>query len=359
MDDTFYKIQSINLNRILIIASYTPLYQHIGSNRIPNTDQIALVYNQQVLEPELEETLKASISNLKPIQDAVSRLVRKQYEENPYPRWTNACLKIKGSSISELVEELNLKISGDTINNIVSPSILVAGCGTGQHVIETASRFSNCTLLAVDISKTSLAYAIRKTKEYQFGNIEYIQADILDLDHLRHEFDIIESVGVLHHMQDPISGWRTLTRRLKPGGIMRIGLYSKIARNHINKIRSEIKEKNINPTRSKMSAFRNDLIKSTKAHHKEITNSNDFYSLSTFRDLIFHRQEVQFSIPEIKSLLEKLGLTFCGFETQYLSNFRSENSKKKDLYDLDLWHSYELVNPKTFAGMYQFWCQKL
>ena len=47
---------------------------------------------------------------------------------------------------------------------------------------------------------------------------------------LNKKFDIIESAGVLHHMADPVAGWRTLTNCLKPNGLMKIGLYSNLAR---------------------------------------------------------------------------------------------------------------------------------
>ena len=43
--------------------------------------------------------------------------------------------------------------------------MLIAGCGTGQHAIETAQRFPAARVLAIDLSLTSLAYALRKTRE--------------------------------------------------------------------------------------------------------------------------------------------------------------------------------------------------
>ena len=46
-----------------------------------------------------------------------------------------------------------------------SLDVLVAGCGTGQHAIETAQRFAGARVLAIDLSRTSLGYAIRKTRE--------------------------------------------------------------------------------------------------------------------------------------------------------------------------------------------------
>ena len=77
--------------------------------------------------------------------------------------------------------------------------------------------------MAVDLSTSSLSYAKRKTEELNIQNINYMQADILDLGKLDRQFDIVESVGVLHHMNEPIVGWKKLKDCLKPGGLMKIG----------------------------------------------------------------------------------------------------------------------------------------
>jgi len=76
--------------------------------------------------------------------------------------------------------------------------------------IETAQRFVGASVLAVDLSVASLAYAKRKTGALDRSNIEYAQADILKLGALERTFDLIESSGVLHHLADPYAGWRVL-----------------------------------------------------------------------------------------------------------------------------------------------------
>ena len=147
---------------------------------------------------------------------------------------------IKAKPIAAVCDELKLQLYSENIKNVTAPSILIAGCGTGQHSIGTASRFSNCHVTAVDLSLSSLAYAKRKSNELGFTNIDYLQADILHLHQMGKEFDIIESVGVLHHMDEPMAGWKVIVDLLKPGGLMKIGLYSELARHHIVKIRKEI-----------------------------------------------------------------------------------------------------------------------
>ena len=141
-----------------------------------------------------------------------------------------------------------------------------------------------------------------------------MQADILDLCQLNKQFDIIESAGVLHHMDNPMAGWKVLTDCLKPGGLMRVGLYSELARQHIVKIREEIRQAGIGLSAVEMRYFRSKIIKSEKDHHKQILSSPDFYSLSDIKDLLFHVQEHRFTIPLIKEHLAKLGLHVCGFE---------------------------------------------
>jgi ubiquinone/menaquinone biosynthesis C-methylase UbiE len=345
---------------ILCLASYKALHEYEWCNQLAVTPEIEEVFTRQVREPEQETRLKSHISALQSITDKVSSKVREQYEESPYPRWVNLGLALKPASISMIVDKARLKIFDKAINEVEAPNILIAGCGTGQHSIETAVRFKNSKILAIDLSLSSLAYAKRKTEELDVQNIDYMQADILDLGKLDRQFDLIESAGVLHHMDDPMAGWRVLTDCLKSGGLMKIGLYSELARQHIVKIRQEISKSAIGSSDLAMKSLRRSVINSEEDHHKNIVQSSDFYSLSTLRDLLFHVQEHRFSIPQIQDCLFELGLRFCGFESvNMLQHFKSTNTGEDDLYNLDKWDAYEEANPHSFTGMYQFWCQKV
>ena len=99
---------------------------------------------------------------------------------------------------------------------------------------------------------------------------------------------------------------------------------------------------------------------SDQKHHEKIFTSLDFYSLSTLKDLLFHVQEHRFTISQVKDYMDRLGLKFCGFEApRILSHFKQTNTNKDAPYDLGKWQAYEEANPRAFAGMYQFWCQKV
>jgi SAM-dependent methyltransferase len=310
------------------------------------TDEIRDVFTRQVTEPNQEASLKTVLPALDEITDEVSFKVKEQYEAHPYPRWVNLGLSLKPAPIFKVVDEVKLKLFDQKIKEVEFPNILVAGCGTGQNSIETAARFKGSKVLAIDLSMSSLSYAKRKTEEFGIQNIDYMQADILGLGKLDRQFDIVESAGVLHHMDDPVAGWRVLTDCLKPGGLMRIGLYSELARQHIVEIRQEISEAGIGSSDEEMKSFRANVINSDQDHHRKISNSHDFYSLSTLRDLLFHIQEHRFTVSQIQDCLSELGLKFCGFETEIISQFKLTNAKGDDLYDLDKWQDYERANPK-------------
>jgi tetratricopeptide (TPR) repeat protein/ubiquinone/menaquinone biosynthesis C-methylase UbiE len=345
---------------VLCLASYKALIDFDFYHLLQSTDALGEVIQRQILEPLNERRLKEGIQTLGKITNNVSSKVRQQYEENPYPRWVNIGLPINSASILEVVKAYKLRLVDRAIVAEKKPKILIAGCGTGQESIGITSVFKDCQSLAVDLSFSSLAYAKRKTEEIGMRNIEYMQADILELEKLNREFDIITSAGVLHHMDNPKSGWKVLTNCLKIGGLMRVGLYSESARQDIVKLRQEILNLGIDSSKHSIKSFRNYIVESNQEHHKRIRERRDFYSLSELRDLIFHAKEHRFTIPEIKLILSDLGLQFCGFDSpQIVQHFIARNPDLNDTFDLDKWASFEQNNPSIFIGMYQFWCQKL
>ncbi len=344
---------------ILCLASYNPLHGHHWCDMLTLPLELKEVGERQILEPKREKLLRSHIPTLQKITDDVSSKVKAQYETNPYPRWVYSWQPTRPASISRIVKLLNIKLFDAKIAEVTKPNILVAGCGTGQHSIGVASRFQNSKVLAVDLSFSSLAYAKRKTDELGIKNIDYMQADILDLEMLAQQFDVVESCGVLHHMEDPMAGWKVLRSCLKPGGLMKIALYSKLARQEIIKLREDIIQLNIDSSDFAMKSFREHIVNSAGKQYKNIHTFEDFYCLSEFRDLLFHVQEHQFTVSQIRDCLSDLGLKFCGFESPHLQNFGNIYEGGEDIYDLTKWESYENQNPEAFQGMYQFWCQKI
>ena len=111
------------------------------------TDEIEEVFIRQILEPNQEARFKTNLPVLEEINDKVSSKVRDQYEVSPYPRWVNSRLALKPASISQVVRETKLKLFFNEIKKVEAPTILIAGCGTGQHSIATATRLKGSKVL--------------------------------------------------------------------------------------------------------------------------------------------------------------------------------------------------------------------
>jgi len=360
IEDTLLKGEQPKPILVLCLASFKALYRYKWSDLLEITPTINDVVTRQIVEPKQENQLKSDLPTLQKITNQISSKVRDQYENNPYPRWINTGLSLKPVPFSEINKNLKLRLIDKRIIDIEAPNILIAGCGTGQQSIYVASTFKNAKILSVDLSLSSLAYAKRKTNELGIQNIDYMQADILDLSKLNRKFDIIYCSGVLHHMDQPMAGWRSLINCLEEGGLMNIGLYSNLARQHIVKIRRELKQLGIGSDDDVIRSFRRDLINSGEEHHKKIRRSYNFYSLSEIRDLLFHVREHRFTIPEIKDCLAELNIEFCGFGSDViLRDFKQVYSEEADLYNLEKWNQFEEVNQNAFMTMYQFWCQRL
>jgi 2-polyprenyl-3-methyl-5-hydroxy-6-metoxy-1,4-benzoquinol methylase len=293
--------------------------------------------------------------------DAVSAAVRSQYEANPYPRWLRVRRCVAPGSVAGFLRQ---RFPEADLHGLAdAPArILIAGCGTGRHSVSTAQRFPDASMLAVDLSLTSLAYAVRKTRELGIRNVEYRQADILALGSAGERFDVIECSGVLHHLEDPVAGWRTLCSLLHPGGVMRVGLYSALARRHVERARALVAAEGFAATPDGIRACRSAIL----ARHDDpllarVARGEDFYSLSGCRDLVFHVREQSFTLPQIAAILAELDLAFIGFEIPDAgtsARFRTCFRDDRALSDLGNWAAFEVDRPDTFAQMYQFWVRK-
>jgi len=352
---------------VVALSAYRPLLSFSWASNLCERDWNGNpkgVIKRQIAEPLEERSLRAQIPCITPIQNQVSQSVREQYEENPYPRWIKTGLQSKSRSIDAVLKAPPLLLDMGDTEAPENPEILVAGCGTGQHALNAAVRFSNARVLAVDLSLNSLSYAQRKTNELGFKNIEYVQGDIMELGSLGRQFDLIESCGVLHHLGDPIAGWQVLVDLLRPGGVMKIALYSEAARQDIVDGRLLISEKGYTSSHEDICKCRQEMIRMAEGGNSvmgTICNGRDFFSLSNCRDLLFHVQEHRFTVPQIQSALKDLKLNFLGFEIRdqaALRMFKETYPQKHALTSLPDWHDFERANPYTFRGMYQFWCKK-
>jgi tetratricopeptide (TPR) repeat protein/2-polyprenyl-3-methyl-5-hydroxy-6-metoxy-1,4-benzoquinol methylase len=348
---------------LLAVAAFFPLHTLRESSRLlasSGAGPIESVLRQQVREPLEELALSADIQCLTPITRGVSEEVRDQYEQNPYPRWVKLPIHEPALRFNDELRRVLPFASFTPMPDDSAPEVLIAGCGTGSHPIYTTQRFRGLKVLAIDLSRRSISYAKRKTRELGVGNIEYAQADILRLGDITRTFDVIESGGVLHHLADPFAGCRTLLSRLRDGGFMFLGFYSEIARRHVVKTREFIAAHGYESTVDDIRRFRREFVRNPGAELEWMVVTPDFYSMSECRDLLFHVQEHRLTLGQIESFLAESGLRFLGFELdrRALHQYRVRFVDDPSCTNLRNWARFEADNPDTFTGMYRFWIQR-
>jgi tetratricopeptide (TPR) repeat protein/SAM-dependent methyltransferase len=349
---------------LLAVAAYFPLYTLRDAARLlaPNAPgPLNGVLRQQIREPLEEQALRAGIECLTSIAGGVSKEVRDQYELNPYPRWVKLPTPDQILRFNDEFRRAMPFAPFTPMPDDRAPEVLIAGCGTGSQSILITKRYQGVRVLAIDLSLSSISYAVRKTQELGITNIKYAQADILRLEDVALSFDIVESVGVLHHLAEPFTGWRILLSRLRPGGFMCLGLYSELARKHVVKAREFIAARGYASTPEDIRRFRRDLTKQVANPEMQwLSEISDFYSTSECRDLLFHVQEHRLTLGQIESFLEEFGLQFIGFELAptVLCQYRARFTDDPTATNLRNWARFEADHPNTFIGMYRFWIQK-
>ena len=348
---------------LVMLACYLPLHQLADVEQLlelPQPRGVRPVLVQQVSEPREERNRAAELPRLTTIEDEVSCRVRDQYEANPYPRWVKAGPAIEWPSLDRYLQTQFPDAPYQPLGK-PDPDILIAGCGTGTHPIQTARMFPKARIIAIDLSRASLSYAARKTRQLGLRNLRYAQADLLELPKLGRQFDVVEAVGMLHHLADPFAGLAHTVALLRPGGVLNLGLYSRRGREPVAAIRDHIAARGFGTEPADIRNCRQELFALSETDpRRKVAYWQDFGSVSGCRDLLFHAEEHCLDLAEIAGWLERLGLTFLGMivEAPLRRVFYALHPDRQAATDLLLWDAFERRAPDSFAGMYRFWVQK-
>lgn len=312
--------------------------------------------------------LEPSIPRLSSTEDPTSKPIRQMYEANPYPRWLHVTPAVRQVNASERLIAQYPHL-GPLPKSEGPLQILMPGIGTGRLAVWAAQRYHHVQITAVDLSVQSLAYGKYMAEHYGIRNIDFLQGDLLTLEG---QYERIECIGVLHHLENPEAGFETLVSCLKPGGVIQIMLYAEAARRDIWRLRTQLGLSHTNMSFDEIRRIRARIIRSDGdlAAFNGLARRPDFHSTSGFRDLILHVQESTFTLPRLRRMIEAANVRFVGFEfasSQVMSMFGASEAEQRyrkafpnerTLSSLSNWEAIEAGHPNLF-GNYTFWCQRL
>lgn len=309
-------------------------------------------------EQEITERA-ARMPRLDAIRDTTSVKVAGQYNGSPYPRWTSVLTYRDGHYLKNLATVFD----GKELDFLRSPfEVLIAGCGTGRQAVSAALDYgSNARVTGLDITETSLGYASMMADRMGATNLSLALGDIQNIGAFdppfRQRFNIIECIGVLHHMAQPFEGWRALKECLAPGGIMLIGLYSAHARRNVATLRSDALYPGPDCSDAALRHYRQHLrTLPDGSPGSELSKNLDFYSASGFRDYVLHVSEQCMTLPQISEFLRANGLRFRGFFDVPFGVLQRSDPTESRPGSLEGWAACEADSPSLFSSMYQFWC---
>jgi SAM-dependent methyltransferase len=153
--------------------------------------------------------------------DDITQQVSEMYAKFPYPS-----PQARGGKFRELVNLLKL-FSREAQYDLDGKSVLDAGTGTGHRVIEAAAAFKNTRFTAVDISEKPLTIARQTAAHEGVENIDFHRVNIMEDSQTFGSFDMVLSMGVIHHLADPAAGLRNLVRNLADNGILFLYIYGR------------------------------------------------------------------------------------------------------------------------------------
>ena len=155
----------------------------------------------------------------------VTQIVQAFYEENPFPNYDDL------DSSESLREKASQGIFARLLDEQIpiGAKVLEVGCGTGQ-LTNFLGLYWNRQVFGSDLCLHSLRLGKEFRDRNNIQSAGFLQMNLFRPAFQRESFDVVVSNGVLHHTADPLGGFRSISKLVKPGGYIIIGLYNKIGR---------------------------------------------------------------------------------------------------------------------------------
>jgi SAM-dependent methyltransferase len=159
-----------------------------------------------------------------PGQNDLTEQIRAFYEETPFPDYDDF------DSAATLVSKARQGRFARLLDEQVPPGarIIECGCGTGQ--LSNFLSLSNRTVFGTDLCLNSLRLGRRFASRHGIDGVIFAQMNLFRPAFRPGSFDLVISNGVLMTTVDPFEGFRSISRLVRPGGYILIGLYHRYGR---------------------------------------------------------------------------------------------------------------------------------
>jgi carbamoyltransferase len=155
---------------------------------------------------------------------AVTEVVKQFYEKTPFPNYEDV------DNRRALIEKARQGWFARKLNEEIpyGARVLEVGCGTGQ--LTNFLSMANRTVIGIDVCLNSLRLAQQFKTAHGLEQATFAQMNLFYSALRDGFFDVVISNGVLHHTSDARRAFQRISRLVKPGGYVVVGLYNAYSR---------------------------------------------------------------------------------------------------------------------------------
>lgn len=255
---------------------------------------------------------------------AADARVRAQYEAMPYPPRDpadEARRLIVGSPSHWL--EINHYLYAGRRDFRMPFRALIAGGGTGDACVMLSQQLQDqrcpAEIVYLDISSASRAVCEARLAARGLRNVRSVTGSLMDLPSLGLGlFDYIDCTGVLHHLDNPAAGMKTLADALQPEGGMGVMLYGEYGRAGVypmqEMLRALVPEDSGPAERVAMAKRLIRFLPPTNLFRRNpFLNDHVSGNDGALYDLLLHSRDRAYTVPQIAEMTRHAGLRLVGF----------------------------------------------
>ncbi len=212
-------------------------------------------------------------------------------------------------------KDLHFLLSNNNPTKKKIKSIIEFGCGTGW-LSNTISYYYQKNVKGIDFTEKSIQKS-REVAEALNNNINFELADIFDYED-ENKYDLVISLGVLHHTKDCKGAFKKISKYVKKGGYLYVGLYHLYGRR---------------PMLNFLQGYNRWHGKESALKLFSVMNPNMYDSLfckSWFNDQVLHPHETQHTLSEVSEWINEIGFKL---KSTSINKYKNLNQFSKDKLD--------------------------
>lgn len=284
----------------------------------------------------------------------VTDVVAAQYEKWIYPKPIMDLEEYCRNGATDAVAPHHMHYlywpNGEYERNHGKIDILVAGCGANAAA-RYAYKHPNANVVGIDLSEASLAHERYLQKKHNLQNLTLHCMRLEEVAKLGQTFDFIDSVGVLHHLPDPVEGLSQLKKVLKPTGVMGLMLYGLYGRFGVYLMQEMFSRLYMEQTEGDVAVVRETLGQLSAEQRSRIVTTSDLNYDAGLVDLFLHPIDRGYTVESCLDYVEACGLVFQGWIESHAYYPEGQISPDTTLWklmnllpDRERWKAMELFN---------------